>query len=468
MKISELKNKKVTVMGIGLHGGSVQLIKWLLEKGAIVTATDIKNKESLKSSIEKIGEHKNLKVIAGQHRPEDFQKAELVIKNPTVPWKNKYIQMALKGNIPIEMDASLFFQFCKSKNIIGITGTKGKTTTSSLIAEILKKAGKKVVNVGIGQEPVMSKLSQIEENTFVVFELSSWRLSGVDKLKISPKIAIVTNIYPDHLNHYLSMENYIEDKKAIFRHQEEGDNLILNWDNKITREFADEAIAQKVFFSMNKIDLPVSVFINEGKIIYRNDEGEEKVIVDIKKIRLRGAHNISNALTAITTGIVLGIDIAVIKSVIEQFPGVKHRLEYVGKIKEKFFYNDTTATTPDSAIAGVNSFWKPITLICGGSDKKLDLGEFAKKIASSKSVKKIILLKGEATEKLKKMIEENGGKEKIIDIFENIEEAVQKSDEVSEEGEVILLSPGCASFGMFENEFDRGRKFKEAVGKLSA
>ncbi len=466
MKISELKNKKVTVMGIGLHGGSVQLIKWLLEKGAIVTATDIKNKEKLKTSIDEIGDHKNLKIVADQHRPEDFQKAELVIKNPTVPWKNKYIQMAVKKNIPIEMDSSLFFQFCQSDKIIGITGTKGKTTVSSLMVDILKNAGEKVVSVGVGKEPVMSKLKKIDENTYVVFELSSWRLSGIDQIKKSPKVAVVTNIYPDHLNHYSSMEKYIEDKKAIFKHQKEEDSLILNWDNEITREFAEEAISQKIFFSINKADEPISVFINEGEIVYRNDDGEEKIILDIKKIRLRGAHNISNALTAITVGISLGIDIAVIKSVVEKFPGVKHRLEYVGKINEKFFYNDTTATTPDSAIAGVNSFWKPIILICGGAEKKLDLSEFAKKIATAKSVKKIILLKGEATEKLKSMIEENGGIEKIVDVYDNIEEAVQKSDEVSEKGEVVLLSPGCASFGMFENEFDRGRKFKRAVEVL--
>ena len=468
MKISELKNKKVTVMGIGLHGGSVQLIKWWLEKGAIVTATDIKNRESLKTSIEKIGPHKKLKIIAGHHRPEDFEKAELVIKNPTVPWKNKYIQMAVKRNIPIEMDSSLFFQFCKSKNIIGVTGTKGKTTTSSLIAEILKKAGKKVVNVGIGHEPVMSKLKQIDKNTYVVFELSSWRLSGMDRDKISPKIAVVTNIYPDHLNHYSSMESYIEDKKAIFRHQKEDDKLILNWDNKTTREFAEEAVAEKMFFSMDKNEKPINVFINNGKIVYRDENAEENNIIDIKKIRLRGAHNISNALTAIATGLALGIDIDAIKTVIKEFPGVKHRLEYIGKINEKFFYNDTTATTPDSAIAGVNSFWNPITLICGGSDKKLDLSGFAKKIATSKEVKKIILLKGEATDKLEGMIKENGGEIKIMGIFDNIEEVVKKSDEVSSEGDVVLLSPGCASFGMFENEFDRGRKFIEAVEKLKS
>lgn len=466
MKISELKNKKVTVMGIGLHGGSIQLIKWLLEQGAIVTATDIKNKEKLKSSIDEIGAHKNLKIVVGQHRPEDFEKAELVIKNPTVPWKNKYIQIAVKRNIPIEMDSSLFFQFCQSDKIIGVTGTKGKTTTSSLIAEILKKAGKKVVSVGVGQEPVMNKLKQIDKNTYVVFELSSWRLSGIDRIKKSPKIAVITNIYPDHLNHYSSMERYIEDKKVIFKYQKKEDKLILNWDNKTTREFAEEAVSQKIFFSMNKNDLPVNVFINEGKIVHRNEAGEEAVIIDIKKIRLRGAHNISNALTAITTSLYLGIEIASIKKVIESFHGIKHRLEYIGKINGKFFYNDTTATTPDSAIAGVNSFWNPIVLICGGSEKKLDLSEFAKKIATAKEIKKIIFLKGDATEKLKNMVEENGGSEKIVAVFDNIEEAVQKADEVSNDEEVVLLSPGCASFGMFENEFERGRKFKEAVEKL--
>lgn len=462
MKISDIKNMRVTVMGIGLHGGSVELIRWLLDNGARVTATDIKRRESLELSLKKLEGYKNLKIVVGQHRPEDFEKADLVIKNPTVPWKNKYIQKAVKNNIPVEMDSSLFFQFCPSKKIIGVTGTKGKTTTASLIAAIFKKAGLKTVRVGVGQEPVMNKLKKIDKDTWVVFELSSWRLSGIKKIKKSPSFAVITNILPDHLNHYESMEAYAKDKEIIFQFQKPDDKLVLNWDNEAAKNCSEKAAGEKIFFSMNENIDPVSAYVSEGEIIYKN-QGEEEKVMDIKKIRLRGAHNISNTLAAVAVAREIGIKPAVIRSAIEEFSGVKHRLEYVGKIAGKYFYNDTTATTPDSAIAAINSFLKPVILIAGGSDKKLDLEKFAKKIAKSKTIKKVAFLEGAATEKLMEMVKENGGEDKIIDIFSNISDAVKATESAAAEGDVILLSPGCASFGMFENEFDRGRKFKEEV-----
>ena len=211
------KKKKVVVMGIGLHGGNVATIKWLVAQGARVIATDKKSHEELAPSLEKLKGYKNVTVVTGQHRMEDFLTADLVIKNPAVPWTNKYIQAALAKKVPVEMDSSLFFQNCPSRKIIGVTGTKGKTTTSLLIARILEMAGKDVVKVGIGQEAVMNKLAKIKKSTWVVFELSSWRLSALAKHEISPRIAVITNIFQDHLNYYPSMKEYIEDKKQILK-----------------------------------------------------------------------------------------------------------------------------------------------------------------------------------------------------------------------------------------------------------
>jgi UDP-N-acetylmuramoylalanine--D-glutamate ligase len=460
----KFKKKRITVMGIGLHGGAIDLIKWLLKQGASVTATDIKTKGELDSSLEKLKGLKNLTINAGQHRSEDFEKADMIIKNPAVPWNNKYIQMALKKEIPVETDSGLFFQLCSTKKIIGVTGTKGKTTTSFLIAEMIKQAGRKVVEVGIGQGKVMSKLKEINSDTWVVMELSSWRLSALKKNEISPHIAVITNIYPDHLNYYGNMESYIADKKNIFAYQNEEDMTVINWDNEETREMRSETKGKNIFYAMEEINDEVErkVYIKEGKIRF-NFNGEEGEVCDMKDIRLRGPHNVSNILAMTGVGLSIGIKPESIKKTASNFKSIHHRLEFLANIDGVKFYNDTAATMPESAVAAINSFMAPINLICGGSSKKLDLTKLGNKIAKDRHVKKVFLLKGTATEALEKTIKEAGGEEKIVGAYEDLESAVNNAKAQSREKEIILLSPGCASFGMFKNEFDRGDKFKKIV-----
>jgi len=455
----------VTVMGIGLHGGSKNMIKWLLEQGAKVIATDIKKESALKTTLDELKSFKNLVVVTGHHRPEDFQKVDLVIKNPTVSWGNKYIQIALKNKVPIEMDSSLFFEHCESSKIIGVTGTKGKTTTASLIAQVLADAGKKISKVGIGQEAVMDKLKKITPSTFVVFEMSSWRLAGLKKNKKSPKYALVTNIYPDHLNHYASMEEYIEDKKQVYINQSSEDFAIFNYDNKITREMGEEASAQVVYYSNKEIEGDRVVFVRSGKI-FVCFEGDEREVCDIKSFNLKGAHNLDNILATVALATVIGIDLKKIKKTLINFKGVVHRLELVRTLKSIDFYNDTTATTPESAIAGVNSFMRPINLIMGGASKKLDPTIFLKKISQSKYVKNIFILDSKIAKKIEKQIIELGGEDKINGIYSEFDKAIKEAYIEAEQGGLVLLSPGFASFGMFENEFDRGRQFRNIVNKL--
>ena len=455
----------MTVMGIGLHGGSKNMIKWLLEQGAKVIATDIKKESALKTTLDEFKGFKNLVVITGHHRPEDFQKVDLVIKNPTVPWNNKYIQIALKNKIPIEMDSSLFFEYCESSKIIGVTGTKGKTTTASLIAKILADAGEKISKVGIGQEAVMDKLKKITSSTFVIFEMSSWRLAGLKKNKKSPKYSLTTNIYPDHLNHYSSMEEYIDDKKQVYLNQSPDDFAIFNYDNKITREMGEEASAQVVYYSNKEIKGDRVVFVRSGKIFVCFKK-EEREVCNIKSFNLKGAHNLDNILAAVALTAIIGIDLKKIKKTLINFKGIVHRLELVRTLKGVDFYNDTTATTPEAAMAGVNSFMRPINLIMGGASKKLDPTNFLKKIAQSKYVKNIFILDSAIAEKIKKQIIELGGEDKIRGIYSEFDEAVKESYVEAEKGGLVLLSPGFTSFGMFENEFDRGRMFRAVVNGL--
>ena len=453
-------------MGLGLHGGGIGTARFFYELGARVTVTDLKSKEELLPSLEKIKDLKNIKYVLGQHRPEDFTGADMVVKTPPAPWSNKYIKLALENNIPVEIDSSLFFKLCKNQ-IIGITGTKGKTTTSILIFEILKLAGKNPVKVGIGQTSVLDKLKDLKSDSVVIFELSSWRLSALGRHNLSPKIAVLTNIYPDHLNYYKNIDSYIKDKKYIYLTQKPGDFCIINWDDEILNKLEPEVKSQIIRYSKNKVSHGRSVFISDGSI-YLNDGIDEKKVLDVSEIKLRGEHNLWNILAGIGTAYAVGISIQDIRKAILEFKGIPHRLELVRDLEGIKYYNDTAATMPESAVFGINSFEEPIILICGGADKNLNMHLLAKTIVEK--VKGVVFFKGLATDKIiseiKKMLPEEERDRKVV-IIESMEKAVEMARVGAEAGDVILLSPGAASFGLFANEFDRGNRFKEAVNKLS-
>jgi UDP-N-acetylmuramoylalanine--D-glutamate ligase len=471
MKKEDFKNKKVTVMGIGLHGGGVATVRFFASAGAKVIATDLKSEKELAESIEKLKDLKNVQLVLGQHRIEDFKNVDLVVKGPSVPWTAQPIEAALRKKVPVEMDSSIFFQLCKLP-IIGVTGTKGKTTTSTLIAEILRAAGKKVFTVGIGQKPVLDKIEEINEarDGVVVFELSSWRLSALGQANLSPHIAVITNIFPDHLNYYGVMEKYVSDKKYIFSNQKIDDYIVLNYDNETTRELSKDAKSKVIFFlTAEVLGHPMSnwtsdVFVKSGRIIYKNAENIEKIICDLKDIKLRGGHNIGNILAATGAAVAFGVAPEKICEAVKNFKGVSHRLEFVQEIDGVRYYNDTAATMPDAAIAGLNSFSEPLVLIAGGADKKLDFAKMARAI--SEKVKKVILLKGEATEKIRYELEKISTADLIDSEFDSMEKAVIRAKSLTGPGDVVLLSPGAASFGLFLNEFDRGEKFREAVKNL--
>jgi len=476
-------------MGIGLHGGGVSMIKWLVKQGARVVATDKKTKETLESSIKKLSKlikSKKIKLIIGRHRMDDFRSADLIVKNPAVPWTNTYIKQARKNGIKVEMDSSLFFKLCPSKKIIGVTGTKGKTTTSHILNAILKKAGKKVVMVGTGKVTVMDRLRLIDKNTFVVFELSSWRLSALRKHKISPKYAVVTNIYPDHLNYYKTMRGYINDKLAIVKYQKKNGLAVLNYDNKEARNFSEETKAEVAYYSVkDNYSIIQDVYLEDEKIKYRTDK-KDGIICAVNELKILGRHNISNIMAGATVAIRMKISPKVIRRAIIGFTGVRHRLEFVDEKENIMFYNDSAATTPESAVAGIDAFISSpkipnIYLIAGGSSKKLDLSILADKITRAGEIKKVVLLKGTASELLLKLIKRREGEDKIIGIVDNMQAAVDlmnteikkaKESYGSTEGmeiiseDIVLLSPGCASFGLFDNEFDRGNQFRDIVKEL--
>ncbi|MDD5551543.1 MAG: UDP-N-acetylmuramoyl-L-alanine--D-glutamate ligase [Candidatus Pacebacteria bacterium] len=415
MKIEDFKNKKVTIFGLGVMGGGVGTAKFLSKSGARVTVTDIKTETDLAESVDSLKKQK-IDFILGKHRREDFTNVDFVIKGPGIPNNSQYLEIARKNKVPIETDIGIFFELCKAP-IIGVTGSKGKSTTAVLIQKILKTKFKNVIlggNIGVS---VLDILGKIKKDTIVVLELSSWQLEGLLPHKKSPHIAVITNIFPEHLNRYRDFKDYVDAKKIIFKFQKENDYLILNENLK---EFFPQVKSKIVFFK-------------------------------------GGNNEAAKAVSAI-----YNINSRKIEEVINNFESLEGRLEFVEEIDGIKFYNDTCATHPNATIYSMEKLKEKeplgnIILIAGGEDKNLNFEQFTRFI--KKEIKTLILLPGSASNKIKSEVS-------TIKV-ENIEEAVREAKKEAQSGDIVLLSPAAASFNLFKNEFDRGRKFKEAIKTIT-
>lgn len=465
MVTNYFKNKRITVFGLGLLGGGLGVVKFLSKHGAKkIIVTDIKNKKELKSSVDKLKGIKNIEFVLGYHRIDDFTKVDMVIKNPGIPWDNKYIKQALAKKIPVEMDSSLFFRLCKNK-IIGVTGTKGKTTTASMTFDILKNAGKSPVMVGVGRTSVLDKLEDLKKNSIVVFELSSWRLSALARSKTSPHIAVFCNIFPDHLNYYGNMIEYLNDKKNIFLYQKPKDWIVFNGDDENLLEFIPGIKSQIIEVSFKETTKGQTVFFKNGNI-YLNDGIDARKLVSQKSLGLYRKHNLYNIMAAVAACFAYGVSFEKIKKAVLNTNVISHRLEFVKEVGGIKYYNDSAATVPQAAIAAINSFKEPVILVAGGSDKKLDFSALGKVI--SEKVKGVVFLKGNATDKLISEIKKNLPERDHarFEIMNSMSKAVEFATRSADEGDIVLLSPGAASFGIFANEFDRGDQFKKSVRRL--
>jgi len=481
MKLSDFKNKKVTVMGLGIVGGGVGVVKFLVKSGAKVLITDLKTKKDLKSSLKKI-RGLSVELVLGRHRKEDFINTDMVIKNPGVPDNSLYLKIAKKHNILVETDVGIFFEFCKTP-IIGITGTKGKSTVVTLTNLLLKSKYTNVILAGnIGTSPLesLNKVSPIgistrsygaRKKSIIVLELSSWQLEGLKSHKKSPKTALITNIYPDHLNRYRSFKDYTNSKKLIFLFQKSKDFLFLNYDDKILRKFSTVAKSRVYFFSKNETqkDLIKAAFLKKNEIFFGK---ELKPIFNLKDLRLGGEHNISNVLAAISIAKLYKVPSKNIQNVLRKFKGLSGREELIARIKGIKYFNDTTATMPDAVIAALLRFTQKfpqskIILIAGGQDKKLNYRKLAREI--SEKVNHLILFPGTASAKLKKNLGVLKAPKSLLSVtpeIDSMERAVRIASKLAGKEDIVLLSPGAASFNLFKNEFDRGDKFNKIVKKL--
>jgi UDP-N-acetylmuramoylalanine--D-glutamate ligase len=436
---SIFSGRKITVMGLGLLGRGLNDTIFLVKCGAQVTVTDLKSRDQLAASLEKL-EDLPVRIKVGGHDPADFLDADMILRNADVPKSSPFLNLAMKRGIPIEMDESLFCKYFKGF-VIGITGTRGKTTTTELIYRIVSRTTPNVFLAGnIMGTATLPLLEHANENDTVVLELSSWQLQGFHDARISPHASLFTNIYPDHLNRYANMDDYISDKKAIYMYQKSSDFCLFNGDQVATRILSDEAPAGKDLFSC--LDTPADL-----------------------SLKIPGDHNLSNVAAAWRLATRLGISDEIIRATAEDFEGVEHRIETVGAKNGVTFINDSTSTTPVAGIMALKAVQaRRIFLLAGGADKKLDLQSFAQ-VASLKA-HKIALLEGTATSRLYSDLLSSGAGNKIVGSFDDLRKAVLTVFDEAEPGDTILLSPGCASFGMFNNEFHRGDCFKAIVKEI--
>lgn len=457
--------KNVLVMGLGVHGGGVGVARFMSAQEANVRVTDLRTADKMQSSIEAL-EREGLKIsyTLGEHKEEDFMWADLVVKNPSVPNSSPWLELARSLKKEIEMEISIFLKLCPAP-VIGITGTKGKSTTSTWTWEILRHWRPDAVLAGNLRVSALYMLPRIAAETPVVLELSSFQLEGLEDPAISPHIGAVTNLSPDHMDRYRGMEEYGAAKKLIFLNQriERDDWAVLNADDSTVAGWAADAPAWLAWFGTGApgSHLP-GVFVVDSKLAWYEPGAVPNVLLGADAIQLPGKHNLSNAACAATIAILAGAPLAAVKAGLRSFHGVADRLEYLTTLRGVRFYNDTTSTTPASTRAALYALDGPIVLIAGGADKGLDFTELAPDVVSH--AQSVVLLEGTATELMEQQFRDAGAT--IVGRYADFEEAVAAAWEAAPAGGAVLLSPATASFGMFRNEFERGERFRAIVSAL--
>lgn len=446
-----LSGKKVTQLGLGLLGRGVRDADFLARHCAELTVTDKKSAADLATSVEKLSAYSNITFKLGAHDVADFEGRDFILKGAGVPLASPEIARAREAGIPVFMDESLFVKLAPEVSFVGITGTRGKTTTTMLLHKIVERAfaGDKNVFLGGNVKDVatLPLLETAQPGDVVVAELSSWQLQGFRDIETSPSIAVFTNLLPDHLNYYPGMKEYFDDKARIFAYQKAGDTLVVTPQSK---SIIDEMYEGEIL----------------SNIIVARPEDVAEVIGSLK---VPGEHNRENAACAVYAARALGIDDETIAEAIAAFGGAPGRLEPIGVFKGISVFDDTTSTTPDAlrvALASMNDRAGRLVLIMGGADKGLDFSEVIPHIPDVAKV--VIMTPGNGTVRISPDVE-IACKAKGIDVIlaASTADAVEFAYERACEGDAILFSPGFASFAEFKNEFDRGEKFRDFISSVS-
>ena len=454
--LAGLKGKRVAVIGIGVS--NTPLIKMLLRAGIKVTACDKRTKESFAGQAEELESlGAMLKLGPDYLKDLDF---EVIFRTPGMRPDLPELVEALQRGAILTSEMEVFFQVCPCK-IVAVTGSDGKTTTTTIIAELLKAAGQTVYVGGNIGKPLLPDVDGMEEGDVAVLELSSFQLMTMDR---SPDIAVVTNLAPNHLDVHKSMEEYVDAKKNIFLHQEAEGLLVLNQDNEITRGFASEAPGHVTFFSRRQ-ELEKGVFLKDGVIWVRNAM-HERPVLPVADILLPGDHNVENYMAAIAALDGLIPD-QVIREFAAKFTGVEHRIELVRTLNGVKYYNDSIASSPSRTIAGLRSFRQKVILIAGGYDKHIPFDVLGPEVIEH--VKELFLT-GDTSAKIRAAVEGAPGYDPAqlpITVIDDFDQAVLAAHKAAKPGDVVILSPACASFDKFKNFMERGAAFKKIIYGLA-
>lgn len=450
----EVKGRKVLVFGAGISGiGAAGLLE---ANGADVILYDGNEKLDPASLKEQLGEKSSAAVLTGKLPQETITSLDMAVLSPGVPTDLPVVLAMKEAGVQVIGEIELAYQFGKG-DVLAITGTNGKTTTTSLLGQIMKQAREEVYVVGNIGNPYTAVAGQMTEQAVTVAEISSFQLETIREFR--PKVSAILNITPDHLNRHHTMEAYIEAKENIAVNQTEDDFCILNYEDRLLREFGENLRAKVLYFSSQR-KLEEGIFLEDGKIVLCLN-GQKETICHVDELQILGTHNHENVMAAAAMAYVYGVPAQTIRKSVLSFGGVEHRIEYVAEKNGVAYYNDSKGTNPDAAIKGIRAMKRPTVLIGGGYDKDSEYTEWIESFDGK--VKKLILL-GQTREKIARDAKKCGFTDYVF--ADSFEEAVHMAVQEAVSGDAVLLSPACASWDMFPSYEVRGDKFKEIVNSL--
>ena len=450
--------KKVLIVGTGKSG--INAGRLLLEKGADIVFYDDNASLDVTKLLSQFEDSNEIKVVLGEINNQILRDIDLMVISPGVPIDSPVANVVRENQIPIWSEIELAYQ-AGAGRLAAITGTNGKTTTTSLVGQIFRRHTDNSFTVGNIGIPYTEVALQMNKDSYTVAEVSSFQLETVVEFK--PHVSAVLNVTPDHLNRHYTMENYASVKLDVCRNQTEEDYIVLNYDDEMTRKMAqDERVKAKVvyFSRLHKLEHGVCL---QGDAIVIKEQGEVIPVVDLKDLILLGNHNVENYMAGIAIAYYMGIPLEVIVEVVKEFRGVEHRIEFVREVNGVAYYNDSKGTNPDAAIKGIQAMNRRTVLIGGGYDKGVTFDEWIE--SSGDKVKKLVLI-GQTANMIADTAKRHGFDE--VEIVKDLKEAVDLAAEIAESGEAVLLSPACASWGMFDNYEQRGDMFKEYVKQMGA
>lgn len=467
----DFKNRRVTVMGLGRHGGGVGLVRFFSDRGARVAVTDLLTADDLEESLNAIDDCRVDRMRLGGHDESDFTDVDLVAASPAVPLDNAYLNLARASGAVVTSEINLFWQQNPSR-VVGVTGSNGKSTTAAMVHSILEAAGfRSRLGGNIGRS-LLPEIDDLRSEDWTVLELSSFQLETLDALFSSPEVAVVTNFTPNHLDRHGSLDAYRRAKQTILRWQTEDGVAVLNagdpdlagWCvNGARMQFA--SICSDLGGNANGKSTTDGVYATDAAVRWVQNRDQHDLNLRAW-LRVPGEHNLQNAMAAACAAIAAGADFDAVQRGIQDYRPLPHRLEFAGEVAGRRFYNDSQATTPESAACALRSFDEPVVLLAGGYDKHIDLGPLAEAAAGRA---KTCALMGQTAEILAHLIDEQSvqGAARTREC-ESFEEAFAWAFEQSEPGDVVLLSPGCASHDWFRDYAERGNRFVELVRNQSA